>query len=214
LKGNLLGLLILSAFIFAIHLPAKAVQKHEEQQPLKSNPKNIIRVPLTRQATDYTCGVSALQSLLAYYGDEVREDNLSRLLKSNPEEGTSYLRIAEYARQQKYHVELFKHMGMKKLRQCIDKGLPVICLIQAWADERVDYAGDWKDGHYVVAIGYDDRRVYFMDPSTTGNYTFISTPEFLKRWHDTDGKERLVNFGMTISKGKPVFNPAEFKPID
>ena len=46
---------------------------------------NFIRVPLTRQATDYTCGVAALQSILYYYGQEFLEDDLMEKLGPTPE---------------------------------------------------------------------------------------------------------------------------------
>jgi hypothetical protein len=66
----------------------------------------------------------------------------------------------------------------------------------------------------VVAIGYDAKNMYFMDPATTGNYTYIPIPEFLTRWHDVDGHTRLRNFGMVISKGEPTFNYREIKPLE
>ncbi|MBX9691921.1 MAG: hypothetical protein K2Z81_06015, partial [Cyanobacteria bacterium] len=36
-------------------------------------PAKLIKVPLTRQSTDYTCGVAALQSVLAFFGEDIRE---------------------------------------------------------------------------------------------------------------------------------------------
>jgi len=49
-----------------------------------------------------------------------------------------------------------------------------------------DWSQDWEDGHYVVGIGYDSNNIYFMDPATMGNYTYIPVDEFLARWHDKD----------------------------
>ena len=72
---------------------------------------------------------------------------------------------------------------------------------------------DWEDGHYVVAIGYDNKNIYLMDPSTLGNYTFIPIPEFLDRWHDQDPytSEFLIHFGMVIDKGQPQYDFREIK---
>jgi len=112
-----------------------------------------------------------------------------------------------------YTVSISKNMQVAELKHQLDLGLPVLCLIQAWPERQVDYQKDWDDGHYVVAVGYDETRIYFMDPSTLGNYTFIPNQEFIDRWHDTDGKERLVRFGMTISKDKPRFVADEIKPL-
>lgn len=105
-------------------------------------------------------------------------------------------------------------MTIADLKKTIDAGKPVICLIQAWADKAVDYSNDWEDGHYVVAIGHDSDNIYFMDPSTLSNYTFIPTKEFVNRWHDTDGKEKLVHFGLIIEKAKAKYNPSSFLKLD
>jgi predicted double-glycine peptidase len=90
-------------------------------------------------------------------------------------------------------------MRLDDLRDFIDKGEPVIVLIQAWAESPVDYSRDWEDGHYVVAIGYDRDNVYFMDPSTLGNYTYLPNREFFDRWHDEDAGVQLNHFGMIIT---------------
>ncbi len=170
-------------------------------------PNNLIRLPMSRQATDYTCGVAALQSVLAYFGDEHREDALAKELKSGPQHGTAYQEIIRVAKKKGFAVQVFTDMTTEELKKLIDQGKPVICLIQAWPERKVDYVNDWDDGHYVVAIGHDENNFYFMDPSTLGNYTFIPVREFLDRWHDTDSKEKLVHFGMVVEKVKPKYNP-------
>ncbi|PJD93703.1 MAG: hypothetical protein CK425_12500 [Parachlamydia sp.] len=174
----------------------------------KSEVKNLIPVPLTRQSTDYTCGVSVLQSLLAYYGDDIREDNLAKALGAASESGTDYKSSIEYAKSKGYEVMVYNNMTLDQLQESIAKGQPVICAIQAWADTPANYDKDWEDGHYVIAVGYDKERVYFMDPSTLGNYTYIPIPEFLQRWHDIDQRGiKLIHFGIVITKNKPVYNP-------
>lgn len=185
------------------------MKKQEPQEPA-----NLIRVPMTRQATDYTCGVAALQSVLMYYGDEFREQVLSRELKANPGEGTAYEQIVRFARSKGYKVSIHKNMTVAALKALIDRGKPVICLIQAWPERKVDYATDWEDGHYVVAIGYDSANFYFMDPSTLGNYTYIPIKEFLTRWHDTDTRVKLEHFGMVVEKAKPVYTPSSIKKLE
>jgi predicted double-glycine peptidase len=177
-------------------------------------PRNVIHVPLTRQATEYTCGVAALQSVLGYWGEDHREDELAKGLKSNTVHGTGYKNIADFAKQHGYSVGINKGMTLPQLFAEMDQRRPVICLIQAWPDKKVDFAKDWDDGHYVVAVGYDSRNVYFMDPSTLGSYTYIPRSEFLSRWHDTDGKERLVHFGMTVFKTTSPYSIDAVKPLN
>ncbi len=176
---------------------------------------NLIRVPLTRQATDYTCGVAALQSILYYYGQEFSENQLTEKLGPTPARGTKYPRIAEFAQSLNFRVEIRTEMTLESLKRLIDERKPVILLIQAWPDTTVDYIKDWEDGHYAIAIGYDQQNIYFMDPSTLGNYSFIPVQEFLERWHDKDDQTLLYQFGMVIFKDPPgkVYNPDEIKQM-
>jgi len=163
-------------------------------------PKNFVYVPLCRQATNYTCGVTALQSVMAYHGVEYRDDKICERTKPDPQEGTRYQNLTSFAEAEGFAVKIHKEMKLSELKLLLDSGVPVIVLLQAWADENTNYQVDWDDGHYAVACGYDENRIYFMDPSTLGNYTYIPTPEFEKRWHDTDGIEKLFNFGMILTK--------------
>lgn len=178
----------------------------------KSRVENLIPVPLARQSSDYTCGVSVVQSILAYYGDEIREDNLAKALGTTSESGTDYKKSIEYAKSKGYEVVVYNNMTLEQLQECISKGQPVICAIQAWSDKPTNYDKDWEDGHYVIAVGYDKTHIYFMDPSTLGNYTYIPTPEFLQRWHDIDQRGiKLDHFGIVMTKNKPVYHPENIK---
>jgi predicted double-glycine peptidase len=174
---------------------------------------NLIQVPMTRQATDYTCGVAALQSILYYYGKEYREDQLAEKLRADSIRGTRYPKIVEFARSLGFRVDVQIPMTLEDLKKRIDGRNPVIVLIQAWPDSPVDWSTDWKDGHYAIALGYDADNIYFMDPSTLGLYTFIPIPEFLDRWHDADDGTRLNHFGMMITRepAGPIYNPDRIK---
>ena len=174
---------------------------------------NFIRIPLTRQATDYTCGIAALQSILYYWGEEFREDQLVEKLQPTPEDGTKYPRIVEFAKSLNFRVDIRTGMTLEDLKRLIDEKKPVILLIQAWPESPVDYTQDWDDGHYVIAVGYDSQNVYFMDPSTLGHYTFIPIKKFLDRWHDRDGQIVLNQFGMVITKDPAgeIYNPDKIK---
>ena len=175
--------------------------------------QNFIRVPFTRQATDYTCGVAALQSILYYYGEEFREDELVEKLQPTFKEGTKYLEIAKFAQSRNFRVDVRTGMSLDDLQGLIRKKKPIILLIQAWSESHVDYTQDWDDGHYAVAIGYDHQNIYFMDPSTLGNYSFIPIGEFLDRWHDRDGQTYLHQFGMILTKEPTweIYDPDKVK---
>jgi predicted double-glycine peptidase len=178
-------------------------------------PSNLIRVPQVRQSTDYTCGVSALHSVLAYYGEDIRDDRLAKALRTTRANGTNYHNLLRFAANHGYRVQMYTDMGLDQLRRLIDRGKPTILVIQAWRDKPVDWVHDWDDGHYVVAIGYDQANLYFMDPSTLGNYTFIPVEEFLDRWHDRDQRGReLIHFGIVIDGKKRAYDADEIKSLD
>ena len=179
---------------------------------------HFIATPMTRQYDGYTCGVTALQSILGYYGVDQRLDQLALALKPDPEKGTHYLRLAVYARSLGFEAEIRNEMTLTELQECIDQKKPVLLAIQAWADSRSAYSStNHEDGHYVVAVGYDDKNFYFMDPSTLGHYTYIPVGEFVSRWHDYDsfGKKVLKRFGMIIAKrGISPYDPEEIRRLD
>ncbi len=175
----------------------------------------LIKVPQTRQATGYTCGVAALQSLLYYYGDEWRQDRLEKALQADSINGTNYRNIITFCRDLGYTTNLYFNLSLDSLKSMINRDIPVMVAIQAWADLPVDYNNEWDSGHYVICIGYDQDRFYFMDPSTIDNYTYIPVSEFIDRWHDIDQEGiRLYNFGLTLSKGTPSFHPENIPKLE
>ncbi len=141
---------------------------------------DLIKVPKLRQATDYTCGVCALQAVLAYYGEDVREDTLSRALKANTRQGTGYREIAAYSRAHGYAVEIKKDAQLADLEAILKSRRPAICLIQAWADnkstgagENFDYSNDWQDGHYVVAIGFLTMTIFLFYGPVDSRHLYV-----------------------------------------
>jgi predicted double-glycine peptidase len=186
----------------------------ETYRSLKAAP-NLIQVPLTRQAADYTCGAAALQSVLGYFGKEFRQDELVKSIKSDPDNGTPYQNIVQYARSLGFVVSTHTDLSLDELKGFIDNRQPVLLAIQAWMDPPRDWT-TYESGHYVVAIGYDRDVIYFMDPSTLGNYTYIPITEFLSRWHDreTDGTQ-LNHFGIVMNKADAVrYDPDNIKPMN
>jgi predicted double-glycine peptidase len=204
---------ILSFALQACFHPAQLQQANEWHSAQRV--ANLIRVPLTYQSYDYSCGVEALQSILYYYGEDFLHDEMAKVLKPDPINGTNYKRMVEFARSLGFQVDVRTFMSLEDLKKLIDDRKPTIVLIQAWPDSPVQWSESWKEGHYAVAIGYDEERIYFMDPSTLGHYTFIPIPEFLDRWHDTDGQIRLIHFGMVITReGSVIYNPDIIKRLD
>ena len=87
-------------------------------------------------------------------------------------------------------------------------------MIQAWKDDGDYSAGTEDDGHYVVMVGYQkdtqsDAYIYFfMDPSTSGSYTYLTEEEFILRWHDNlEGKPTRIAIAVSYlnaGQGAPI----------
>jgi len=150
----------------------------------------ILNLPDVRQSTGYTCGVSSLQSILMYWGKEYREDMLSQMASSHSEYGTPPENIVSVAKNLGLQAEIKQECTISEIEKWIEAGIPVIVDIQAWKDKdnTLCWKDCWEDGHYVVAIGYDEKNIYFEDASILGAIGYIPKEEFLDRWHDYEGK--------------------------
>ncbi len=175
-----------------------------------------VRVPLVRQATDHTCGVASIQSVLAYYGIDRREDIL--VDNMNVKEYAGISAIARYMNSQGFETLIKPDMPLTELKTHLDQRRPVMVVLQAWSDPQKDpreYADSWEDGHWVVVIGYDSVNIYVMDPSTTGNYAFVPIDEFMLRWHDEDDNGKIRQLGLVFKTDHlPVYNEKNILKMD
>lgn len=214
---------------YSVDMQDNVFQAYDESKIPKRTIKfdHFIKLPLYRQGYDFTCGVACVMSILRYAGYEfdTREDRLLWKLGSTPAEGTNYLAINEYLNSiickksndmriietivhecdyaSKCSNEADVEKLLTELRNAIDNDSPVICAIQAWKDDGEYASRTEDDGHYVVLIGYEEYRegyiYYFMDPSTAGNYTYLTEEEFILRWHDEVNTESK-RIGIEVNK--------------
>ncbi len=202
-------------FLAALCLLCGCVAEAErERKNGSSGPVVLLELPQTRQATNYTCGVAVVQSILGYNGHLYRQDVLEKKMAATPEHGTDPFAMMACLAEYGIGAELAENLTLGELRAFIDCGRPVICFLQAWNDDpAIDYTDVWEDGHYAIAIGYDQGRIYFMDPSTLANYTYIPNGQFLSRWHDGNEDGRFHNGGIVVTNPSPVYQRELFKPM-
>jgi len=172
-----------------------------------------ISFPDVRQSKSFSCGASAVQAILYYYGIEIREDKLISKLNTNSEEGTNINRIEKLFKEYNLKTKSQQLMTIDDLKSYIDKNIPVIICIQAWGDKNKDYSS-YDNGHYVIAVGYDDKNIICEDPSLNDNRGSLSYQELDKRWHDIDGKNKLEHFGIVVFGKPPKFDPSIIKKIE
>lgn len=148
---------------------------------------NIVDV---RQATSYTCGVSASQAVLNYYGTDVREDQLAQRFGTTETSGTSPNQIVTGLESYGLVATMREDTTLDDLRWNIQQQIPTMVAIQAWLEKYPpqDWSMEWESGHWIIVIGMDDSNVYFEDPSILGSRGWLSHSEFLARWHDYTGE--------------------------
>lgn len=173
------------------------------------NPQKILDFPRIRQSFSYDCGAAVVQSILAYYGTDLRSDMVISACMTAKDHGTrphDMVKVLE-----SYGLTaLARQYTITEVRACIDSGIPVIFDLQAWDDYPhtttiKDWKNEWDHGHYVVAIGYDEDHMYFADPSSFYR-TYLTFSELEDRWHDEETNEKKhIHFGIAVSGKNPEY---------
>ncbi len=172
----------------------------------KSIPKRSIRIQLpdTTQCYGYSCGAVAFQAISGYFGRGLENEwKLIKELKMDPRVGTNPGQLEKLAKRLGYLTKRIQPMKLPELRKLLRQKKPVMMMLQAWKEKSVSrtYGHDWKDGHWVVAIGYDRTGIYFEDPALSAIRGYMPNDELEKRWHDVGAHNRRVSFyGLAIWK--------------
>jgi uncharacterized protein len=166
----------------------------------------------TRQITEYSCGASAMQAVLSYWGRDVDEEALMKLMGTNDEVGTYPEEMVRGARALGFEAELREKTTLDDLEKFTADGRPVIALAQVWRSQKdtPDLATDeWDCGHYIVVIGVDKDYVYFQDPYIRMGKGFVPRATFLEHWHQIMGggkaakSPKLMQVAIFISTDRP-----------
>jgi predicted double-glycine peptidase len=172
----------------------------------------MIDLVIGRQTFDFDCGAKALQVIMAYYGIDIREDELIKELECDSD-GTPVKNMIAVAQKRGFQVVAQCGFPLEEVKQYVDKNHPVIVLVQAWA-ERYMTLEDWRedndDGHYVIVIGYHGYAIVFEDPSSFRR-TWMTEEEFVARWHDVDPRtqEKFDHFAMVLLGKQPAVKVLE-----
>jgi predicted double-glycine peptidase len=171
----------------------------------------------TRQTTEYSCGACALQSVMSYWGRDIDEAELMKLLGTTPEEGTYPEALVRVARQQGLEAELKSDLTLDDVKQATDLGQPVIVLGQVWRSHTSDassVADEWDCGHWFIALDIDDDYVYFQDPYVRMGKGFVPRTTFENSWHNVMGGDRSKpvqsHVGIFIRGDKPSAAPRQW----
>jgi predicted double-glycine peptidase len=146
----------------------------------------MVPVQPAKQQKSFDCGAGALRAIAEYYGINWKsQKDFIKLCNSSKEKGTKPNEIIHAAKSLGLKTKIIEHMTLQELKKHLLKHKAVICSIQAWGTKKGHEK--LKDGHYVVAIGFDKKNMYFQDPSTKNKKRgFIPIKEFVNRWVDIE----------------------------
>ncbi|HEY6895325.1 MAG TPA: C39 family peptidase [Rhodanobacteraceae bacterium] len=167
----------------------------------------------TRQTTEYSCGASALQSVLAYWGEDVDERELMKRMGTTEEAGTYPEKIAHAARSFGFEAEVRQGLTLDEVQKLTAAGDPMIALAQVWRGSKSGKLGeDFDAGHYISVLGVDADNVYFQDPYVRNCKAFVPRGAFEAHWHHvmgggtagTNPNPMLEHLGIVIRGKRPA----------
>ena len=145
----------------------------------------ILKSDSYQQSTDYTCGPSAVVTLLRYYGMDGDEILIGREMGTNDEVGTTPEAIESWLNANGFNAKWSENGSLEMLREKLEKGEPTLV---EWSD--------WG-GHWVLVVGYDTRTtesisddvIIFADPydyhdDNQDGLTWFNAERFLYMWYD------------------------------
>jgi len=173
-------------------------------------------IPDVRQAEHYSCGASSMQAVLAYYGMDSYEADLRVMLKTAPKHGTYPWDMVGAAKQLGFDAEWKENLTLDDIKRSLQQGIPVITDSQRFKGADGTFENNWAGGHYMVAIGIDDRYIYLEDPVLLGSRLKMTRTDFEESWHDYESElppppdaKKYYHLGVFI-KGTPPAQRPEF----
>ncbi|MEI6309056.1 MAG: C39 family peptidase [bacterium] len=140
-------------------------------------------VPDVRQAEYSSCGASAFQAVLSYYGIDSFETDLRTMLNTSSTHGTYSWDIVKVAQQMGFDAEWKENVTFNDIESFLRKGYPVITRSQRVKATNGTWEDTWTVGHYMVVIGLDDQNVYLEDPFLLGSRLKMTRSDFIASWH-------------------------------
>lgn len=158
-------------------------------------------VPDLVQDVPFTCGATAVRSVLAYWGDDLPEDTLIAVLNTTEEYGTPPRNIINGSLSLGYSAQVRTDLSLTDLETLVRAGMPVIVGIEDHRNQStVLFEEQGRNyGHYVVVIGFDPGHVWLEDPAVLGRRVVLPREEFLARWQIT-GKDVRSPDALTITR--------------
>lgn len=144
--------------------------------------RHIKNVPFFPQDR-YMCGPSALAGVIGYWGGDTGTDEVARGVYEEKLKGTLPMDLLIYAREKGFDASYYRG-SFDDLREKISSGSPLILFLNLGYDA-------YPVGHYIVAVGYDDRAGVVLAHSAM-NREEVFTYERLKGYWEKTGFSTLL----------------------
>ena len=95
------------------------------------NLRHEMMYPFKRQPYSYSCGASCLETVLTFFGYNVREDEIMKIAGTSKKDGTLIKGIIKVAKKYKLKYKMHENMVIDDIKACIDKNIPCMLAIQA-----------------------------------------------------------------------------------
>jgi len=166
----------------------------------------IVPIPDVTQHSNFSCGAAVVHSVCCYFGVGLNHElDYWDFLETESTYGTLPQKIINFIFERGLMVNLEHNMSINYLKSHIRNGSPVILPIQAHGNPKKYHEN--LSGHYVVAIGFDSRKIYFEDPMLRNFRGQLKNKDLLLRWHDRagDGIEYKQAGIVVKSRKKPAY---------
>lgn len=164
----------------------------------------MLDVPHFRQRTAWSCGPACVRMVLDYYGKEIAEADLVKMLGAGVGPGCPPKAMIRYFKQRKLQAVHANDLGLNGLRMNIARGWPVIVAYQDHPWKRGKFEHYWDNGHYAVVIDATPDRITICDPSSKRPRRHVTAADFLERWRDiTSDGTIFLRWGLAIGPKSP-----------
>ncbi|MBI5588547.1 MAG: C39 family peptidase [Deltaproteobacteria bacterium] len=133
---------------------------------------------------EYMCGPAALASVVGYWGEKAGMRDVEKEVYEEKLKGTLPLDLFIYAKEKGFDAVYYKG-SMADLREKIRGGTPLILFLNLGYEI-------YPVGHYIVAIGYDDKSKAVIAHSGMTEEDVFTYDELLKSWGKTGFSTLLV----------------------
>ena len=166
-----------------------------------------LEVPFRKQVNEYMCGPATLQMVLAFFGEQLSQRKVRKLMSTSPRElkarGTDNHKMVRGIQKSGLYAYVNEDSTLEELKYLISLGHPIVISYIEPSD---------NEGHLAVVVGYGAllKEIILNDP-WNGQGFKLAESQFVRRWHSLyDGHSRWL---MAVSK-KPFKIGRQFYPLE